>query len=502
MALPLDGYVRVSRVGARDQTDGFISSDVQERAIREWAERNGVQIVMQPRELNVSGGTMDRPVWNEIMGRIRNGQSGGFVVYKLDRFARSLLGAITTLEEIGRHGATFASVTEPQLDYTTPAGRAFVQQLFVFAEFTRSTLKESWHVAQRHAIERGIHISPNGFLGYDVGPDRRLVPNQQAPIAVEVFRRRRAGGTWGSLAEWLNVVAPKADGTLWTAVAVQRLCAKRVYRGEASRYVDQDVDGRGPIVNRNAHPPLVTEEEWQTAQMNPRIAKGKTGKPLPLLSGLGRCAGCRYSLSVGRGPKGERLYRCRAKHASGTCRSPASILADAIESYVENLVLEEIDGTAKIVPDSQERERVLADVEQARADLDDFRRDRAARRKLGAEWHDWLDTYLTAVRDLEAELDRVDQRIGVASEGLTRDHYLDLPFDDRREVLTGFIDCVMVRRSRGRGRNVDAIETRVRILWRGQGPADLPRRRVVNEIRSFDFEDHVEAGVAAAQDGT
>ena len=38
------------------------------------------------------------------------------------------------------------------------------------------------------------------------------------------------------------------------------------------------------------------------------------------------------------------------------------------------------------------------------------------------------------------------------------------------------------------------------MLWRGQAPSDLPRRRVVNVIRSFDFEDHVEAGVAAAQD--
>jgi hypothetical protein len=51
--------------------------------------------------------------------------------------------------------------------------------MFVFAEFTRSTLKESWATAQRHAIERGIHISPTTYLGYDIGPDRRLVPNGQ-----------------------------------------------------------------------------------------------------------------------------------------------------------------------------------------------------------------------------------------------------------------------------------------------------------------------------------
>lgn len=497
-ALPLSGYVRVSRVGDREG-EGFISPDVQERAIREWAERNGAQVVMEPPELNVSGGTMDRPVFNDIMGKVRAGRSGGIVVYKLDRFARSLLGAVTTLSELGEHGAVLASATEPELDYSTPSGEAFMNQMFTFAQFVRSTLKESWATANRHAIERGVHIAPNGYLGYDKGDGGRLVPNEQAPIVVEVFRRRGRGESWGSLAAWLNEAAPKPTGTDWTSQSVARLCEKRVYLGEASRYVNQDVDGRGPIVNRDAHPPLVTEAEWRAAQMDPAAASAR-GEGKPLLSGLLRCAGCRYSLSLGTG-KGQRLYKCRCKHASGRCPAPAMILADAIEPYVEGLVLDEIDGTAKLVPDSGERDRVVAKVEQARADLDAFRRDRAARRKLGDDWHDWLDDYLAAVREAEAELDRIDQRSGAVREGLTREHYLALPTDDRREVLAGFIDTVFIRKSRGRGRNVDPVESRARVLWRGQAPADLPRRRVVNEIRSFDFgEDHVEAGVTAAQD--
>jgi DNA invertase Pin-like site-specific DNA recombinase len=495
--LPLSGYVRVSKVGDRSG-EGFISPDVQEHAIREWAQRAGRALVMESAELNVSGGTMDRPIFNAIMEKVRAGQSGGIVVYRLDRFARSLLGAITTLADLGAHDAVLASATEPELDYTTPAGRAFLQQMFVFAEFTRSTLKESWATAQRSAIERGIHISPNDYLGYDRRPDRRLVPNDQALVVVEAFRRRARGETWGSLAAWLNEAAPKDNGTVWVGGSVQALCTKRVYRGEASRYVEQDVDGRGAIVNRNAHPPLVTEEEWQAAQMDPRAATGARTGSLPLLSSLIRCAACRYSMSLGRGPRGERMYRCRAKHASGRCPKPAQILADTIEGYVQELVLTEIDGIAKLVPDSRERDRANAELTQARNDLEGFRRDHAARRKLGAAWHDWLDTYLAAAREREAELARIDQRIGVVREGLTREHYLGLPVADRREVLAAFFDCVFVRRSRGRGRNVDPIADRVRALWRGQAPADLPRRRVVNEIRAFDFEDHVEAGIAAS----
>jgi len=289
----------------------------------------------------------------------------------------------------------------------------------------------------------------------------------------------------------------------WTATNAQRLCAKRVYRGEASRYVDQDVDGRGPVVNPDAHPALVTEADWQAAQMQTRLAVGgrSDGQPLPKLSGLIRCAGCRYGMSLGRGPKRERMYRCRAHHASGDCPSPASVLAEAMESHVEAAVLAEIDGVATLVPDSTEREQAASDLEQARSDLDGLRRDRAARRKLGAEWHDWLDTYLAAVREAEAELRQLDSRSSAALVGLTRDHYLALPTDDRREVLAGFLDAVMVRRSRGRGRNVDPIDRRTRILWRGDAPADLPRPRVTSPVVSFDFgEDHVEAGVTAAQD--
>jgi site-specific DNA recombinase len=497
--LPLDGYVRVSRVGKRGG-EGFISPTVQEDAIRAWAERTGVEVVLQPHELNRSGGTMDRPVFNSIMDRIRAGQSGGIVVYKTDRFARSLLGAITTLAELGKLGAMFASATEPELDYTTPAGRAFLQQMFVFAEYLRATLKEGWATAQREATERGIHIAPNGFLGYDK-LDGRLVPNEQASVVVEAFRRRAFGESWGALAAWLNDAAPKPTGTLWTPQSAQRLCEKRVYRGEASRYVKQDVDDRGPIVVRNAHPALVTEHQWRNANVKGRAVATPTGDT-SLLAGLVRCAGCRYSLSLGHGPKGERLYRCRRRHASGTCSSATSVLADHIEEHVEGAVLAELDGLARIVPDSSERDRAVAALDRAREDFDDFRHDRAARRKLGRDlWHDTLDGYLRAVRDAEAELQHVDARVSAVSEGLTRDHYLALSLAERREVLAGFIDTVFVRRSRGRGRNVDPIDERSRILWRGQAPADLPRRRVVNPIIPFDFDEHdIEAGMATAQD--
>jgi DNA invertase Pin-like site-specific DNA recombinase len=60
----------------------------------------GLEVVLQLHELNRSGGTIDRPVFNAITERVRNGRSGGIVVYKTERFARTLLGAVNTLAKL------------------------------------------------------------------------------------------------------------------------------------------------------------------------------------------------------------------------------------------------------------------------------------------------------------------------------------------------------------------------------------------------------------------
>ncbi|HYI79976.1 MAG TPA: recombinase family protein [Thermoleophilaceae bacterium] len=505
--LPLDGYIRVSRVGARDKTDGFISPDVQEHGILRTGERIEREVYMHPPELNRSGGTMDRPTFNKIMRRVRDGQSGGLIVYKTDRFARTLLGAVSTLVELGEHKAAFVSATEPALDYSTPAGRAFLHQMFTFHEFLRDTLKESWAVSQRYAIERGIHIGPNhnNWLGYSRGDDRRLVPNDQADIMREAYSRAARHDGWQSIADWLNRVAPKDSGYLWTGLTVKNTLSKRIYRGEASRFVGQDKEDRGAIITPDAHPALVDEDTWQAANAPRRPAAGgrKPGQALPLLSGIVRCAGCRYGLSISMSTSSGHTYRCRSRHASGQCPAPSAAVARHLEQHVEEAVLAEIEGTTRKVSDSRDRDAIAAQLDRAREDLASFRADREARRKLGPEWHDWLDDYLGAVRNLEAELARLDTLAGTLGEGLTRDHYFALPIDERREVLGQFIDVVFLRRAGGRGykRGVP-LEQRVRILWAGEGPDDIPRRRVRTPIKSFEFEDEVEPRVLPAQSST
>src|SRR4051794_13708617 len=116
----LDAYVRVSQVRGRGG-DSFISPDVQRERIAAWAVAHDYRIARTWDERNESGGTVDRPKLNAVMERIEAGETGGVVVFKLDRFGRTLIDSLGLIERIEKAGATFASVSDG-FDLSTETG--------------------------------------------------------------------------------------------------------------------------------------------------------------------------------------------------------------------------------------------------------------------------------------------------------------------------------------------------------------------------------------------
>jgi site-specific DNA recombinase len=509
---PFDGYIRVSRVGDRSG-ESYISPATQEKAIRDWAQRRGERLELNPPEENVSGGTMDRPILNAIMERIRRGESKGIVVYRLDRFARTLIGGYTALSELVGHGGEFASASEPQFDFTMPQGRLFLQLSLGMAEYFRELNKENWETAARSAVERGVHVAPYGAFGYDRGADGRFTPNADAPFVQEAFRLRgEQKWTWAAIADWLQEVAPQPE-RMWTATAVQRLCARRIYLGEAFWSVNQNKGRRAPAINPNAHPALVSRELWESAQMDPSNAFGGPGNakpstPLPLLSGLIRCSGCRYLMSQGwakTGEKTQRVYRCRRKHAAGRCPSPSAVIANNAEQYVEDAISDELqrlrpefEGTSV----DEEMAAALRALQDAQENLSAFRENTEAIRLLGDDWSTWLAQYVDAVSQAEQRINALGARAVVGAHGLAAEALRSLPREEKQQVVRAFVDVVFLRPAQaGRGRHASPVSDRALILWKGTGPSDLPRpRRRGGPIQSFPWPDERElhAGADAA----
>jgi site-specific DNA recombinase len=181
----MDGYIRVSRVGGRGG-ESFISPEVQRQRIAAWADANGVEIVQWWEELDVSGAKRERPMFQQALERCERGETGGIVVARLDRFARSAVDALESIRRLNEAGGRLVWV-EDNFDGSTHMGRFAIGILTLIAELELERIKESWGTAVRKAVDRGVHISARVPTGYrqeklQNGKAGRLVRDDPAPL--------------------------------------------------------------------------------------------------------------------------------------------------------------------------------------------------------------------------------------------------------------------------------------------------------------------------------
>lgn len=107
--------------------------------MRAYAKRNGWQVILKIEE--VGSGATTRPQREELLRSARRKEIDIIVVWRLDRWGRSLVDLVSTLQELVALKVGFVSLSEA-LDLTTPSGRAFAGMLAVFAEFERDILRD------------------------------------------------------------------------------------------------------------------------------------------------------------------------------------------------------------------------------------------------------------------------------------------------------------------------------------------------------------------------
>src|SRR5438552_6370070 len=187
-----DGYIRVSRRAGREG-ESFIAPEVQRKKISDWAALHEVEVVRWWEEIDQSGAKLQRPMFQEALARCERGETGGIIVARLDRFARSAVDALESIKRLNEAGARLVSV-EDNFDGSTPMGRFAIGILTLIAELELERIKENWSNAISSAVGRGVHISARVPTGYRRDEKGRLHPEEPAaPAARELFRRRAAG---------------------------------------------------------------------------------------------------------------------------------------------------------------------------------------------------------------------------------------------------------------------------------------------------------------------
>ena len=141
---------------------------------------------------DVGPGAKQRPGREGLLKAACRRELDVVVVWRLDRWGRSLPDLVVTLRELTDLGVGFVSLTEA-LDLTTPAGRAMAGLLAIFAEFEREFLRERTRAGLAHARENGKRLGRPATAAVHVAEIRKLY---RAGISKsEIARRLQIGRT-------------------------------------------------------------------------------------------------------------------------------------------------------------------------------------------------------------------------------------------------------------------------------------------------------------------
>jgi DNA invertase Pin-like site-specific DNA recombinase len=144
-------YARVSTANGQQDPELQLSE------LREYAARRDWEIAEIYTDNGVSGSKDSRPALNRMMADAGQRRFDTVLVWKLDRFGRSLRHLINALAELEARGVAFVSLRD-SLDLGTPSGRLMFQIIGAMAEFERALIQERVKAGLRHARSKGKRL--------------------------------------------------------------------------------------------------------------------------------------------------------------------------------------------------------------------------------------------------------------------------------------------------------------------------------------------------------
>lgn len=326
-----------------------------------------------------SGKNTRRPAFTELMQAVEAGEIQKIVVYRIDRFSRSLADFTGLWEILRENGVEFQSVTE-QFDTSSPMGRAMLHIVMTFAQLERETTAERVRDNYLHRVSLGAWPggpAPYGYaLSKAVCDDRSvsmLTTDENATVVRRIFEEySQEETTLRGLAKVLTgegIHGPKRE--IWDNVTLSRILHNPVYvqadenvffhyagLGVPIRQPPEAFDGthaciligkrsrsRGKFnkadeqfLSLATHEGIVPAPLWLRVQDKlggkAQLPRANAGK-YSWLTGLLKCAKCGYALKVNH-IKNEQRCRlvCSGRSNFGNCDTAVDVDLRELEDYI------------------------------------------------------------------------------------------------------------------------------------------------------------------------
>jgi len=177
-----------ARVSTTDQTNA-----IQIRELKEYVERRGWKLTCAYQD-QMSGAKATRPGLDQLMADARRRKFDIVVVWKLDRFGRSLIQCVSGIQELASLGIRFiASSQGLDTDESNPASKLLMHILAAVAQFERELIRERVSVGMKAARKHGTKT------GNPIGRPRRIFNRH------EVARLRGTGLSIEKIAREMNI---------------------------------------------------------------------------------------------------------------------------------------------------------------------------------------------------------------------------------------------------------------------------------------------------------
>lgn len=358
-------YALYIRVSTDEQAREGYSIDTQISKLKAYADFNGWQNIVIFCDEGESAKDMNRPDMKRLIKLIKKDHVAAVVTLHVDRLSRDLLDMLQFVTMCEDHKTAYICATL-NFDTSTPIGRMVLQILTAFAEFERSMTATRVKSNMMNIIEKQKRYMAVPPFGYEYNEEKRLVivPEEAKWVrkATDMFV---AGHGYRAIAAWLNENGIRTrKGVLWTSSTVRQMLTNELYIGRLiwnRRYYDKNgkMRWRDPsewVVCENAHPAILTQEQWDAInkRITRRMPKGGQKQAKYRLSGLMRCGHCGDAMVSRRygskGPHREKfIFVCQGYQKNATCQFNYVFIKDAEKAVYE--VLEELAAGFISVPE-------------------------------------------------------------------------------------------------------------------------------------------------------
>ncbi|WP_052158832.1 recombinase family protein [Halobacillus sp. BBL2006] len=332
-------YIRVSTL---EQAKEGYSISAQKERLNAYCSAQGWKDYKFFVDEGVSGKDTNRPQLQNLLDAMDQGKISMILVYRLDRFTRSVLDLHKMLERMDKHQCTFKSATEPY-DTSTAMGRMFITIVAAMAQWEIENSSERIKMALEEKVSEGERVG-NVPFGFDLSEREKLVKNEKAPIVLDMIEKIMGGMSAASVADFLTKT--NNDKNKWLPNTVLRILRNPAIYG-ATRWNDK--------VYEDTHEGLISKEEFLKLQQildSRTIFRKRHVKSTYLFQGVLICPVCNRPLSVNRYVRKKSdgtqyqgaIYRCQvcAKEGKYNKSIGEQRFLDALYSYMRNVKIDQL----------------------------------------------------------------------------------------------------------------------------------------------------------------